>query len=672
LLCNNCGYDNPRDHRYCGMCGTPLPLRALTVPEAQSTLAFASEPLEIAPSSLLPRVPEPTEPQTVAAPAAAEELAAVAEPYLLEPVVVREEVPVVELQEQPQESVPEPAAFAESEVQPAAMLEVAPEEPAFIFDASPEVAHEIEVSVAAEPEAAAQETVEESTPIIAELELVAESERVVESEPAAKPEPVAEVTSPREAEIEAPTQEVIAPAARLIVMPTPRSQPIAPPTSEAPAAKPGVIHPSPDTVPFTPPPASAGMPTFQEVVEAAGAPTISPFEPPAEKHTDQDRELQEYIASFSYIPPAETADELTMRSEMPVIDEEAPAEFHHPSFDDDVPPPPEAGPHPTGEEYYREGHTVDRPHFLEISDTKPHWEEGAYPAILAAADIPPVKSHGWLWATIVALVVVCGGLGFWEGRAQSTHAFRGPVELVRDMYGYLRQRLAQPEKPSAPATESAAGSVKQSGATPQPAAPEPAAKTPPDTTAQTNASGGASPDSNPTAQVTPLDSAPKPATSAGAADVNATTEPTKPIQPPPPPKKSAKPQPGQQELEKATSASDAAAAAAWLWKATSRGNPEAPVRLADMYVKGNGVPKSCEQAMVLLRSAATKENAPARNRLAALYANGTCVQRDRVKAYQLMSSALQADPTSQWAKENREALWNQMTPAERAEAQKYR
>jgi len=76
--------------------------------------------------------------------------------------------------------------------------------------------------------------------------------------------------------------------------------------------------------------------------------------------------------------------------------------------------------------------------------------------------------------------------------------------------------------------------------------------------------------------------------------------------------------------------------------------------------------------MVLLRSAATKENAPARNRLAALYANGTCVQRDRVKAYQLMSSALQADPTSEWAKESREAVWNQMTPAERAEAQKYR
>jgi len=116
--------------------------------------------------------------------------------------------------------------------------------------------------------------------------------------------------------------------------------------------------------------------------------------------------------------------------------------------------------------------------------------------------------------------------------------------------------------------------------------------------------------------------------------------------------------------------SDSAAAAAWLWKATSRGNPEAPILLADMYIKGKGVPRSCEQALVLLRSAAVKENAPARNRLAALYANGTCVARDPVRAYQLLSSALEADPSSDWAEQTRKDLWNRMTPEERAEVQK--
>ena len=87
--------------------------------------------------------------------------------------------------------------------------------------------------------------------------------------------------------------------------------------------------------------------------------------------------------------------------------------------------------------------------------------------------------------------------------------------------------------------------------------------------------------------------------------------------------------PGEQELAKASDASDAAAAAAWLWKATAKGNPEAPVRLADMYVKGDGVPRSCEQALVLLRAAADKGNAQARARLAQMNNSGSCAQRAR-------------------------------------------
>ena len=117
------------------------------------------------------------------------------------------------------------------------------------------------------------------------------------------------------------------------------------------------------------------------------------------------------------------------------------------------------------------------------------------------------------------------------------------------------------------------------------------------------------------------------------------------------------PVPGAEEVTKANNASDPAAAAAWLWKATAKGNPDAPVRLADRYIKGDGVPRSCEQALVLLKTAATKENAAARNRLAALYTSGTCVQRNRVDAYRWLSSALAADPNSHWAQENREVIW---------------
>ncbi len=130
--------------------------------------------------------------------------------------------------------------------------------------------------------------------------------------------------------------------------------------------------------------------------------------------------------------------------------------------------------------------------------------------------------------------------------------------------------------------------------------------------------------------------------------------------------------PGADELAKADNASDGAAEAAWLWKATAKGNPTAPVRLADMYVRGEGVPRSCEQALVLLKTAAEKENSLARNQLASMYSAGVCVPRNRVEAYRWVSSALSANPNSQWAQQRREQLWDQMTPEERALAQKYR
>jgi TPR repeat protein len=76
--------------------------------------------------------------------------------------------------------------------------------------------------------------------------------------------------------------------------------------------------------------------------------------------------------------------------------------------------------------------------------------------------------------------------------------------------------------------------------------------------------------------------------------------------------------------------------------------------------------------MVLLKTAAAKENAGARNRLGSMYATGNCVQRNRVEAYRWMSSALVANPNSQWAQQNRDQIWQQMTPEEQAAAQKYR
>jgi len=60
---------------------------------------------------------------------------------------------------------------------------------------------------------------------------------------------------------------------------------------------------------------------------------------------------------------------------------------------------------------------------------------------------------------------------------------------------------------------------------------------------------------------------------------------------------------------------DKAEAAKWLWKAIAKHNGPATLVLADLYLKGDGVPKNCDQARVLLDSAARKGIAGAGERL---------------------------------------------------------
>lgn len=54
---------------------------------------------------------------------------------------------------------------------------------------------------------------------------------------------------------------------------------------------------------------------------------------------------------------------------------------------------------------------------------------------------------------------------------------------------------------------------------------------------------------------------------------------------------------------------DSAEAAKFLWKAVGKENPSAVLLLSDMYLIGDGVPKSCDQARLLL-NAATRKNVP--------------------------------------------------------------
>ena len=67
---------------------------------------------------------------------------------------------------------------------------------------------------------------------------------------------------------------------------------------------------------------------------------------------------------------------------------------------------------------------------------------------------------------------------------------------------------------------------------------------------------------------------------------------------------------------------DPAEAAKWLWKSIAKHNGQATLLLADMYLRGDGVSKNCDQARVLLDSAARKGVNGAGQRLRNLQAFG--------------------------------------------------
>jgi TPR repeat protein len=60
----------------------------------------------------------------------------------------------------------------------------------------------------------------------------------------------------------------------------------------------------------------------------------------------------------------------------------------------------------------------------------------------------------------------------------------------------------------------------------------------------------------------------------------------------------------------------------WLWKAVRKENVEATVLLSDLYLRGDGVPKSCDQARLLLDAAAIKGRKDAAEQLRNLAAFG--------------------------------------------------
>jgi len=480
----------------------------------------------------------------------------------------------------------------------------------------------------------------------------------------------------------------------------PGREPIEPPEQETdPSAPPSrgvkIQIPSPE-----PPPARSSNPSSPDVVPETS--------------------LDEYVKNFRYVPPADPA-ETTMRGETQALQTEVLA------VSDAATPVPTVVTTAAGADPISETEDVDerlglaeltpderhdRPRFLDLNEptVPPEKLEVQVPAIggpsfLGLRDALPVAApspdseadepHGkaWTWVAVAALLAFVA-LGVLEWRSQGGENNYGPVEVVKTKIRGMWRR-------SSPAPQ-AAGSAE--GEPPKPTTqveeqtkPKPQGQSlAANSGAPTSTTAGNPPvtDTNPAANAAILPQNALPGASVNAAQPAGEQKPVQPkatplsnrsqavtsdpvqaaaatpkpkAQPDDPAALAKRPVLGQNEVAKANDASDAVAAAAWLWRATAKGNPEAPLRLADMYVKGDGVPRSCEQALVLLNSAATKENAPARNRLAAMYSSGTCVQRNLIKAYSWLNSALAADPNSQWAQQNRDAIWKQMTPEERAD-----
>lgn len=79
----------------------------------------------------------------------------------------------------------------------------------------------------------------------------------------------------------------------------------------------------------------------------------------------------------------------------------------------------------------------------------------------------------------------------------------------------------------------------------------------------------------------------------------------------------------------------------WLRLAVKQGDAAAQNRLGVMYEGGLGVPKSAHDAFELFGLAAAQGHAPGMENLGRAYAGGNGVKRDEIRAYALISAAME-------------------------------
>jgi hypothetical protein len=209
----------------------------------------------------------------------------------------------------------------------------------------------------------------------------------------------------------------------------------------------------------------------------------------------------------------------------------------------------------------------------------------------------------------------------WDEDARPAHPYRfyigAVLAVVLLVLGYTAWRSSQssqnPDEPSAAPPVAREASTQSASPAAQPAPTQNATRE------------KAAPSKAPEAAAASAKAPPE--ENSKAARASATPEPAAPASQP---EASAENGKGSEELATAMrylygthgEGQDKAEAANWLWKAIAKHNGPATMVLADLYLKGDGVPKNCEQARVLLDSAARKGISGAGERLRNLQAFG--------------------------------------------------
>ena len=142
-----------------------------------------------------------------------------------------------------------------------------------------------------------------------------------------------------------------------------------------------------------------------------------------------------------------TVDELTMRSEVPRTDAEAPVTPSHPSFDDDAAPCP-AGPHPRrGTTRAPIGPRIGHASSTSDAQTSPRARLQPVPVHHSSASTmppssptparldQPVRRRWLLWSSLAVLAVVFGAVGFRVALRLPTPISASAV--VREQYGQV-------------------------------------------------------------------------------------------------------------------------------------------------------------------------------------------------------------------------------------------